>query len=75
VSAWKTCRLSGKACGDMIAQAYAASYNLPVTVTRCGNFYGGGDLNWNRVADLKLRRGIRPSKHLSVIPVGWTRLS
>ncbi len=38
-----------KACGDMIAQAYAASYNMPVAVTRCGNFYGGGDLNWNRV--------------------------
>jgi CDP-glucose 4,6-dehydratase len=38
-----------KSCADLIAQTYAASYNLPVAITRCGNFYGGGDLNWNRV--------------------------
>ncbi|BDC50922.1 CDP-glucose 4,6-dehydratase [Bryobacterales bacterium F-183] len=38
-----------KSCADLIAQAYAHSYNLPVVVTRCGNFYGGGDLNWNRI--------------------------
>src|ERR1700728_2744638 len=52
-----------KACGDMIAQAYAASYNLPVAVTRCGNFYGGGDLNWNRIVPGTIRsvvRGERP---------------
>jgi CDP-glucose 4,6-dehydratase len=52
-----------KACGDMIAQAYAASYNLPVAVTRCGNFYGGGDSNWNRVVPGTIRsviRGERP---------------
>ncbi|MGE5056404.1 MAG: NAD-dependent epimerase/dehydratase family protein [Acidobacteriota bacterium] len=52
-----------KACGDMIAQAYAASYNLPVGITRCGNFYGGGDLNWNRVVPGTIRsviRGERP---------------
>ena len=52
-----------KSCGDMIAQTYAASYNLPVAVTRCGNFYGGGDLNWNRVVPGTIRsvlRGERP---------------
>jgi len=52
-----------KACGDMITQTYAASYNLPVAVTRCGNFYGGGDLNWNRVVPGTIRsvlRGERP---------------
>jgi CDP-glucose 4,6-dehydratase len=38
-----------KACADSIAQTYAATYDLPVAVTRCGNFYGGGDLNWNRI--------------------------
>ncbi len=38
-----------KSCADLIAQTYAHSYNLPVVVTRCGNFYGGGDLNWNRI--------------------------
>lgn len=38
-----------KSCADLIAHTYAVSYDLPVAVTRCGNFYGGGDLNWNRI--------------------------
>ncbi|MHB2018502.1 MAG: GDP-mannose 4,6-dehydratase [Candidatus Xenobia bacterium] len=38
-----------KSCADLIAQAYHHTYRLPVAITRCGNFYGGGDLNWNRI--------------------------
>jgi len=38
-----------KACADMIAQTYAFTYEVPVAITRCGNFFGGGDLNWNRI--------------------------
>jgi CDP-glucose 4,6-dehydratase len=38
-----------KSCADLIAQAYASTYGLPVAITRCGNFFGGGDLNWNRL--------------------------
>ncbi len=38
-----------KSCADLLAQSYHATYRLPVTVTRCGNLYGGGDLNWNRI--------------------------
>jgi len=38
-----------KACADMIARSYAVTYNLPIGITRCGNFYGGGDLNWSRI--------------------------
>jgi CDP-glucose 4,6-dehydratase len=38
-----------KACADMIATSYANSYRLPIAVTRCGNFFGAGDLNWNRI--------------------------
>jgi len=52
-----------KSCGDLIAQAYAATYGLPVVITRCGNFFGGGDLNWNRVVPGTIRsilRGQRP---------------
>jgi CDP-glucose 4,6-dehydratase len=44
-----------KSCADLIAQAYAATYKLPVTITRCGNFYGGGDLNWNRIVPGTIR--------------------
>lgn len=52
-----------KSCGDLIAQSYAKSYGLPVAITRCGNFYGGGDLNWNRIVPGTIRsvlRGERP---------------
>ena len=38
-----------KSCADLICRAYFETYNLPVCVTRCGNFYGGGDLNYNRI--------------------------
>ncbi|HKY42316.1 MAG TPA: GDP-mannose 4,6-dehydratase, partial [Pyrinomonadaceae bacterium] len=52
-----------KSCADLIAQSYAATYDLPVVITRCGNFYGGGDLNWNRLIPGTIRsvlRGQRP---------------
>jgi len=52
-----------KSCADLIAQAYAITYGLPVAITRCGNFYGGGDLNWNRIVPGTIRsvlRGQRP---------------
>lgn len=52
-----------KSCADLIAQSYAASFDLPVVITRCGNFYGGGDLNWNRIVPGTIRsvlRGERP---------------
>jgi CDP-glucose 4,6-dehydratase len=52
-----------KSCADLIAQTYAVSYKLPVVTTRCGNFYGGGDLNWNRLVPGTIRsvlRGQRP---------------
>lgn len=52
-----------KSCADLLAQAFAATYRLPVAITRCGNFYGGGDLNWNRIVPGTIRsvlRGQRP---------------
>jgi len=51
-----------KSCADLIAQAYAATYDLPVGVTRCGNFYGGGDLNWNRVVPGTIRSILRQER-------------
>lgn len=52
-----------KSCADLIAQSYATTYSLPVCVTRCGNFFGPGDLNWNRIVPGTIRclaRGERP---------------
>lgn len=48
-----------KSCADLIAHMYAVSYDLPVAITRCGNFYGGGDLNWNRIIPGTIRSILR----------------
>jgi CDP-glucose 4,6-dehydratase len=48
-----------KSASDLIAQTYASAYGLPVAITRCGNFYGGGDLNWNRIVPGTIRSVIR----------------
>jgi len=52
-----------KSCTDLIAQSYGKTYNLPVTVARCGNIYGGGDLNWSRIIPGTIRsliQGVQP---------------
>ncbi|MBI4581418.1 MAG: NAD-dependent epimerase/dehydratase family protein, partial [Planctomycetes bacterium] len=52
-----------KSCADLIAQAYAHTFGLSVVITRCGNLYGPGDLNWNRIIPGTIRsvlRGQRP---------------
>lgn len=44
-----------KSCTDLISQAYYKTYGLPVCITRCGNLYGGGDLNFNRIIPQTIR--------------------
>jgi CDP-glucose 4,6-dehydratase len=54
---------ASKSCADILALTYHHTYRMPVCVTRCGNFYGGGDLNWNRLIPGTIRsilRGQRP---------------
>jgi len=48
-----------KSAADLIACTYAKSYDLPVVITRCGNFYVGGDLNWNRIIPGTIRSILR----------------
>ena len=52
-----------KACSDLIAQSFALTYGVPVVITRCGNFFGPGDTNWERLVPGTIRlllRGERP---------------
>ncbi|MDD5627440.1 MAG: NAD-dependent epimerase/dehydratase family protein [Elusimicrobia bacterium] len=52
-----------KSCADLLAQSYFRTYRLPVAIARCGNVYGGGDLNWSRIVPGTIRsllRGERP---------------
>lgn len=48
-----------KSCADLICRTYYVSYKLPVCVTRCGNFYGGGDLNFNRIVPDTIRSALQ----------------
>lgn len=54
---------ASKSCTDLVSRSYALTYGLPVAIARCGNIFGGGDLNWSRIVPGTLRslvRGERP---------------
>ena len=51
-----------KSAADLITRTYAKSFDLPVAITRCGNFYGGGDLNWNRIIPGTIRSILREQR-------------
>jgi CDP-glucose 4,6-dehydratase len=46
---------ASKSAADLIASAYARSYDLPIAIARCGNIYGGGDTNWDRIVPSTVR--------------------
>lgn len=48
-----------KSCADLLAQAYVATYDLPIGIVRCGNIYGEGDVNFNRIVPETMRALIR----------------
>ena len=48
-----------KSCADLLGQAYHHTYDLPVAIARCGNIYGGGDLNWSRIVPGTIRGLLR----------------
>jgi CDP-glucose 4,6-dehydratase len=50
---------ASKACTDILARSYAASFDLPVAVTRCANIFGGGDFNWSRLIPGTIRAALR----------------
>lgn len=44
-----------KSCTDLIAHSYHRTYGMPVAIARCGNVFGGGDLNWSRIVPGAMR--------------------
>ena len=38
-----------KSCTDLVSIMYAKTYDLPVTISRFGNIFGPGDMNFNRI--------------------------
>ena len=53
---------ASKTCADVLAQTFAESYGLPVGITRCGNMYGGGDLEWERIVPGTIRSLLRSER-------------
>jgi CDP-glucose 4,6-dehydratase len=54
---------ASKSCGDLLAQTYHLTYQLPICITRAANFFGGRDLNFNRIVPGTIRsiiNGERP---------------
>lgn len=62
-----------KSCADLIARTYAVTYDVPVVITRCGNFYGGGDLNWNRIVPGTIRSVLRGQNPVIRSDGSWVR--
>ncbi len=50
---------ASKACAELVATSYFHSYGTPIAITRCGNLYGGGDLNFNRLVPGTIRAALR----------------
>lgn len=48
-----------KSCADLIAQTYLNTYQTPVSIVRCANLFGGGDLNFNRLIPGVIRATLR----------------
>ncbi len=46
---------TSKLCTDFLTRSYVVTYGLPATIARCGNIYGGGDLNWDRIVPGTIR--------------------
>jgi len=44
-----------KSCTDLISSSYYCTYDLPIAIARCGNIFGGGDLNWSRIVPGTIR--------------------
>jgi CDP-glucose 4,6-dehydratase len=53
-----------KSCTDLITRSYYESFGVPACITRCGNLYGAGDLNWNRLVPGTIRSALRGERPL-----------
>ncbi|MSP73842.1 MAG: NAD-dependent epimerase/dehydratase family protein [Myxococcales bacterium] len=48
-----------KSCTHLITTSYHGSFGLPVCITRCGNLFGPGDLNRNRIVPGRIGSALR----------------
>jgi CDP-glucose 4,6-dehydratase len=43
----------------LISISYYHTYHVPIAITRCGNLFGGGDLNFNRLIPGTIRSALQ----------------
>jgi CDP-glucose 4,6-dehydratase len=53
-----------KSCTDLISFSYWHTYGVPLAVTRCGNLFGAGDLNFNRLIPGTIRSALLDERPL-----------
>jgi CDP-glucose 4,6-dehydratase len=62
-----------KACADLITQSYQHTFGVPACITRCGNFFGPGDMNWNRLVPGVIRWLLEGQRPVIRSDGTWTR--
>lgn len=62
-----------KSCTDLLTHSYASTWGVPAVTTRCGNFFGGGDLNWNRIVPGTIRSIVRNERPIIRSDGNFTR--
>ncbi|HZN15965.1 MAG TPA: GDP-mannose 4,6-dehydratase [Acidimicrobiales bacterium] len=62
-----------KAAADLITQSYHHTFGVPACITRCGNFFGPGDMNWNRIVPGVIRWLLEATRPIIRSDGTWTR--
>jgi CDP-glucose 4,6-dehydratase len=50
---------ASKVAAEVVCRPYVHTYGLPLAIARCGNLFGAGDLNWNRLVPGTIRSALR----------------
>jgi CDP-glucose 4,6-dehydratase len=61
---------TSKSCTDLIAQSYAYTYDMNVSILRSGNIFGPGDLNKSRIIPGSILRAIKGERPIVYSGVG-----
>jgi CDP-glucose 4,6-dehydratase len=61
-----------KSCTDLLAQSYGSTFQMPVSIARCGNIYGAGDINWSRIVPGTFKSIFMKEQPIFMLKMSWT---
>jgi CDP-glucose 4,6-dehydratase len=64
---------ASRGCADLLARSYAYKYALPVVVSRCGQFFGPGDIDWRGLIPGTIRALVEGRRPVVSLPRTLTR--